>query len=124
MEEIKGNSPPSSVKTGFLLVKIGFVLGLVIPVVMMFFFGSIFGQFGVAWPISIPEFLLGIMIWFLAVGWGLSLLALKFGNDVVKSGQKHKADYVLILGIVVFLIGSNITGILIAIGGYLMRKQV
>lgn len=122
MEEIKGNSPPSSVKTGFQLVKIGFVLGLVLPVVMLFFLGSMFfGQPGFLVPI--PDFFMAIMIWFLAVGWGLSTLALKFGIDVVRAGQKHKADYVLVLGIIVFIIGSNIAGILIAIGGYLLRNK-
>ena len=70
-----------------------------------------------------PDFFLAMMIWFLAVGWTLSILALKFGIDVVRAGQKPKADYVLVLGIVVFLIGSNIAGALIAVGGYLMRKQ-
>lgn len=122
MEEIKGTSPPSSVKTGFILVKIGFVLALVIPVLMLFFLGSMFfGQFSFFLPI--PDFFIAIMVWFLAVGWGLSVMALKFGNDVINSGQKNKADYVLISGVIVFLIGSNIAGILIAIGGYLMRKN-
>jgi hypothetical protein len=122
MEEIRDNSPPTSVKTGFLLVKIGFVIALAIPVIMLLLLGNMFGGQAV-FTFPIPDFFLAIMVWFIAVGWGLSFLALKFGNDVVNSGLKHKADYVLILGIVVFIFGSNLAGILIAIGGYLMRKK-
>jgi hypothetical protein len=122
LEEIRGNSPPHpSVKTGLLLIKIGVVLALVIPIAMIFVFGSIVGQFGVFWPF--PMLFSAIMIVFVTVSWVLSILALKFGYDVVNAGQKYKADYVIILGVVVFLVGSNIAGILIAIGGYLIRKQ-
>jgi hypothetical protein len=122
-ETSRNTSPsPSSVKTGLLLIKIGFVLVFVIPLITIFIFGSFVGQFGFFQPFS--GFLFAITIAIISIGGTLSLAALKFGNDVVRLGQKNKADYVIILGIVVFLVGSNIAGILIAIGGYLIRKQL
>jgi hypothetical protein len=117
-----GKTDPSSAKTGLLLIKIGFVLVFVIPAIIIFFLGSFFGSFGIF--SMMPGFFLGIMIAFTAIGGVLSIFALKFANDAVRLRDKGKADYAIILGIVVFLIGSNIAGILIAIGGYLIRKSL
>ncbi len=122
MEAAKNDSPTPSAKTGLILITIGVALAFVIPIAVTFAFASIIGQFGMFSPLP-SDLLFGIVIVFIAIGGALSLAALKFGNDVVKNKKdKKKANYVIILGIAVFLVGSNIAGILIAIGGYLIRK--
>lgn len=121
METTKDNST-SSAKTGLLLIKIGVGLSFVLPIVMILAFGSVVGQFG--FFSAIPDFFIAIMISFIAIGGALSIVALKFGIDANKVRQRSKADYAIILGVVVFLVGSNLSGILIAIGGNLIRKSI
>lgn len=123
MEAAKNNnSSSSSAKTGLLLIKIGFALVFVIPMILVSTLGGLVGQFG--FFSMMPMLFLPIIIAFITIGGTLSIFALKFGKDAVRLGQKEKADYAIILGVAVFLVGSNIAGILIAIGGYLIRKSI
>ena len=77
---------------------------------MTFFNLSIFG--------ALPELFLGVFIGFFMISAVLGVIGLKFQKDIA-AGNTERIVHAIILGIVIFVFGSNIGGALVGFGTFL-----
>lgn len=106
-------------RTGLLLIKVGAVLSLFLPFLTLvgvttFVNAGIFSAAG--------GLFLGVFIGVIAIGVVFALLAFKFHNDIA-AGKKDRTIHAIILGVIMFVGGSNIAGALVGIGAYLCHTS-
>jgi hypothetical protein len=67
---------------------------------------------------ALPELFLGVFIGFFLISIVLGVIGLKFQKDIV-AGNTERIVHAIILGIVIFVFGSNIGGSLVGFGAFL-----
>ncbi|AIC17044.1 hypothetical protein [Nitrososphaera viennensis] len=107
---------------GLTLVRIGGILALVFPAIMLVLMGSL-GPGGIFPAGFVPAGFLAIFFGIVVVGAAMGILAFKFRSDII-AGKGERTVHTIILGAVMFFPGSNIAGALVAIGGYLCYSSV
>lgn len=106
-------------RIGLLLIKVGAVLSLFLPFLTLvgvstFVNTGIFSAAG--------GLFLGVFIGVIAIGVVFALLAFKCHNDIA-AGKKDRTIHAIILGVIMFVGGSNIAGALVGIGAYLCHTS-
>ena len=104
---------------GLVLIKVGTVLAFIFPVISVITVMSL--------PMSdpfagSPSLVPYIFAAFVVLGFAFGLVSALFYRNIVR-GNTSRITHELVLGIVTVVAGSNIAGILIAIGAYLCHSS-
>ncbi len=115
------NIPPQSriqadySNLGLLLIKVGAIVAFIMPALAFTGIGSVAGM-GIF--SSMQGMFYGMIAVFIAIGIIFGILALKFHKDIV-AGESKRIVHTIILGVIMFVLGSNVAGALVGIGAFL-----
>ena len=104
---------------GLLLIKIGTIVTFITPLAIVLALVLL----PMPNPLSFaPEFLSYIFAGFIILGFALGIISALFYKDIM-NGNSKRITHALVLGIVIFFLGSNVGGLLIAVGAYLCQSS-
>lgn len=119
-------SPPSAVAAttlqdhfdlGVLLIKIGAIASFVLPLLLIAGAGTMGFPFFLPGPAGGGLFA-GVISSFVILGFVFGVVAALFSRDIA-AGSSKRIVHAIILAAVMFVLGSNVAGILVGIGAFL-----
>ena len=108
---------PDYSNIGLLLIKIGAILAFVLPFATFAGFGGVTTNYGRIFG-PLDSFFLGAFIAAVVFGIIFGILALRFHKEIV-AGRSKRIVHTIILGVAMFVLGSNVAGALVGIGAFL-----
>jgi len=101
---------------GLLLIKIGAILAFVTPLATLAGVGGITSYGRLFGPLS--DFFLGAFIVAIVFGVIFGITAWRFHKEII-AGRSERIVHTIILGVAMFVLGSNIAGALVGVGAFL-----
>lgn len=102
-----------------MLIKIGTILAFASPFIILIVFSSL----PIPDPLMFaPEFFTYVLAGFIIMGFVFGVVSALFYRGIIR-GETRRITHELILGIVMFSVGSSLAGALIAIGAYMCRNS-
>jgi hypothetical protein len=108
---------PDYSSIGLLLIKIGAILSFVMPFAIFAGVGGVVARYSGFFD-SFGGFFLGAFIPIVVIGIIFGVIALRFQKDIA-AGRSERIVHAIILGVAMFVLGSNVAGALVGIGAFL-----
>lgn len=101
---------------GLLLIKIGAILAIVLPFATFAGISGVTNYSRLFGPLD--NFFLGAFIVAIVFGVIFGIIAWRFHKEII-AGRSERIVHTIILGVAMFVLGSNIAGALVVIGAFL-----